>query len=219
MRFWKGLGVDFWWRLGLGVSNYRKNCQTGCASVFVGTGGGSGPGRVRAPVRFKPPGAKAGICERGGFLGKTVKSNKNGVFWDLGMPSTSCILDVSHSGKLRFSARSEASSLFFWLWSGRLRLEKSVLSGKAWTNKKILVYQTRKLRSSARSEASSLFFALLSGQLRLAKSVLSGKAWTNKKILVFQTRKLRSSARSEVQKQVPFFSRFCLGSYGWKNWF
>ena len=26
----------------------------------MGTGGGSGPGRFRAPVRFKPPGAKAG---------------------------------------------------------------------------------------------------------------------------------------------------------------
>jgi len=45
--------------------------------------------------------------------------------------------------------------------SGQLRLEKSALSGKAWTNKKILVYQPRKLRSSARSEASSVFLAFV----------------------------------------------------------
>ena len=52
------------------------------------------------------------------------------------MPSTSCILDVFHSGKLRSSARSGASSLFLSLFHGRLRLEKSVLSGKASGNKK-----------------------------------------------------------------------------------
>jgi hypothetical protein len=34
------------------------------------------------------------------------------------------------------SARSEASSLFFQLLYVQLRLEKSVLSGKAWTKHK-----------------------------------------------------------------------------------
>ena len=38
--------------------------------------------------------------------------------------------------------------------------EKSVLGGKGWTNRKILVCQNRKMRFSARSEARSLFFQL-----------------------------------------------------------
>ena len=81
-----------------------------------------------------------------------------------------------YKGNLRSSARSAASSLFFQLLYGQLRLEKLVLSSKAWTNRQILVCQNRKMRFSARSKASCLFFQFLYGQLRLEKSVLRGKA-------------------------------------------
>ena len=204
------------------------------------------PGAVPDQGGFEPlcvsslPAPKLGICELGWYFGETLNPNRSGMFFDLGMPSTSCIFDVFTLGssacsetkfpiflafpwaatagkiglkqqslgspknpffqskKLRFSARSEASSLFFQLFHGQLRLEKSVFSGKAWAAKKILVSQTRKLKFSARSEASSLFFQLFHGQLRLEKSVLSGKAWAAQKILDFQTRTLRVSTCSET---------------------
>ena len=124
------------------------------------------PGAVPDQGGFEPlcvsslPARKPGICELGRFLGKTVNSRKTESFWDLGMPSTSCILDVFQGGKLKSSAPSESSSLFFQLWHGQLPREKSVLGGKGWTNRKILVCQNRKTRFSARSEARSLFFQL-----------------------------------------------------------
>ena len=117
---------------------------------------------------------------------------------------------VYQNRKLRSSAPSKASCLFFQLLYGQLRMEKSVSGGKAWTNRKILVYQNRKMMSSARSKASCLFFQLLYGQLqlRLEKSVLGGEAWTNRKILVYQNRKLRSSAFSAFRSKLPIFPAF-----------
>ena len=132
----------------------NRLCERGC--------GHRGRFRTRAassPWAFQASRRQSrAFVSSGGFWGRRSTRTKTGSFWDLGMPSTSRILDVFHSGKLRFSARSKASCLFFQLLYGQLRLEKSVLGGKAWTNRKILVYQTRKLWSSARSEASCLFF-------------------------------------------------------------
>ena len=37
----------------------KEKCQTGAASMFVGTGACLGPGWGRAPECFKPPGTRA----------------------------------------------------------------------------------------------------------------------------------------------------------------
>ena len=99
--------------------------------------------------------------------------------------------------------------------NGQLEVEKSVQSGKAWAAKKFQDFQARKLRFSACSEASSHIFLLVYGQLRLEKSVKSGKAWAAKKFQDFQT---SNWGFQRDQKQVPLFSSFSMGSYGWKNY-
>ena len=159
----------------------------------MGTGGVPDQGGFEPLCVSSLPAPKPGICELGRFLGKTVQTRtETGSFWYLGMPSTSHILDV-------FTSTFKSQVAYFCqLLYGQLQLEKSVLGGKAWTNRKILVCQNRKMRFSARSKASCLFFQLLYGQLRLEKSVLGGEAWTNRKILVYQNRKMRFSARSKA---------------------
>ena len=68
---------------------------------------------VSSPCAFQASRRQSrAFVSSGGFWGRRSNQTETGSF-ETGMPSTSCILDVFHRGKLRFSARSEASSLFF----------------------------------------------------------------------------------------------------------
>ena len=158
----------------------------------MGTGGVPDQGGFEPLCVSSLPAPKPGICELGRFLGKTVNSNRNGKFLILRNAKY-----LTHTWCFHKHVQKQVA-YFCQLLYGQLQLEKSVLGGKAWTNRKILVCQNRKMRFSARSKASCLFFQLLYGQLRLEKSVLGGEAWTNRKILVYQNRKMRFSARSKA---------------------
>ena len=112
----------------------------------------------------------------GGFW-ETVNSNRNGKFFRQECQVALAYLMFFHSGKLRSSARSEASSVFLTLFHGRLRLEKSVLSGKASGNKKkpSLSNQETEVVSASRSKFPVFLafpWATTAGKIRFKRESL-----------------------------------------------
>ena len=67
----------------------KEKCQTGAASMFVGTGACLGPGRGRTSGCFKPLGTRAGSfsARKGSWRNGQATRSCSGDFCGLGAPS------------------------------------------------------------------------------------------------------------------------------------